>query len=171
MSDEPKLFALDHNFPQPIIEAAALSMTEAELIPVQDIDERLPGFSDDWEILLALARHEQPWHGLVTTDSSMIQLPKELAVLLQTKLTLVVADAAGHDPLKATGLVLTHIEGIARRSRLDTAQLWQLRSALRGHNDPWQRLNQIAERREVSASELYDEVKLSEEELRRDPLA
>jgi hypothetical protein len=117
----PRLFALDHNFPQPIVEVLADFMTEAELVPLQEIDSRLPEFQNDWEVLLALHHHARPWDGLVTTDSSMIQLPRELAVLMQTKLTLVVALEAGHDPLKATGLVLAHLPGICARTDPDVA--------------------------------------------------
>ena len=98
-----RLFALDHNFPRPIVDALVEFSVEAELVRVDQIDDRMPDL-DDWELLLALHHHDRAWDGLITTDSSMLQQPRELAVRLQTRLTLVVAMGSGHDPLKATGL-------------------------------------------------------------------
>jgi len=100
---ERRLFVLDHNFPQPIVEVLSEYMMEAELVALDAIDPRMTEL-DDGQVLLALHHDDRPWDGLITTDSSMVQLPRELAVLMQTKLTLVIADEAGHDPLKATGL-------------------------------------------------------------------
>jgi hypothetical protein len=116
-----RLFALDQNFPQPIVSALSEFMVEAELVALTDIDERLTEL-DDWEVLLALRHHEREWDGLLTTDTGMLSLPRELAVLMQTRLTLVVAHAAGHDPLKATGLVLTYLPWMAGQSRPNEAQ-------------------------------------------------
>jgi len=48
----------------------------------------------------------------------MLSLPKELAVLCHSRLSLVIAVAAGHDPIEATGLVLAHISGICSQTRL-----------------------------------------------------
>jgi hypothetical protein len=103
-------------------------MTEAELVAFTDIDPRLADL-DDWEILLALHHHHRSWDGLITTDGGMIWLARELAVLMQTKLTLFVADETGHDPLKATGLVLAHLPGVCKRTRPDVASS--------GFSAPW----------------------------------
>lgn len=48
-----RLFALDQNFPQPIVSALRDFMVEAELVALADIDPRL-GDVDDWQVLLAL---------------------------------------------------------------------------------------------------------------------
>lgn len=166
----PRLFALDQNFPQPIVETLREFMTEAELVAVGDIDDRLTDI-DDWELLLALHHHDREWDGLITTDSGMLSLPRELSVLMQTRLTLVVADAAGHDPLKATGLVLAYLPWIADHTEHDRAQVWVLRSANKPHDDPWDWLGKLAQRRGTTAAALYDEEKLTDAELARDPLA
>lgn len=165
-----RLFALDQNFPQPIVELLSEFMAEAELVAVADIDARLVDL-DDWEMLLALHFHKRAWDGLITTDSGMLALPRELCVLMQTRLTLVVADAAGHDPLKATGLVLTYLPWIAYQTRPDEAQLWVLRAANKPHENPWDRLARIAGRRGTTAKALFQAERLSHEELNRDPLA
>lgn len=165
----PQLFALDQNFPQPIVETLREFMTEAELVAVGDIDPRLTDI-DDWELLLALHHHARAWDGLITTDSGMLSLPRELSVLMQTGLTLVVADAAGHDPLKATGLVLAYLPWIAAHTQADHPQVWVLRSANKPHKEPWEWLTRLASRRGTTARALFDGEKLSRDELARNPL-
>jgi len=164
-----RLFALDQNFPQPIVSALSEFMVEAELVALPEIDDRLTDL-DDWEVLLALHHHEREWDGLLTTDSGMLSLPRELAVLMQTRLTLVVAHAAGHDPLKATGLVLTYLPWIAAHTQPDEAQVWVLRSANKPAENPWNHLEKVATRTGTTASALYEAEKLTNAELSRDPL-
>lgn len=89
----PVLYALDQNFPQPIVNALTRFQVHAELVPVWQIDERMSDL-DDWELLLALHHHERPWAGLITTDRSMLSQARELATLMKTHLTLVVAMAS-----------------------------------------------------------------------------
>jgi hypothetical protein len=164
-----RLFALDQNFPTPIVSVLSTYMTEAELVPIGEIDPRLPDL-EDWEVLLALSQHERDWDGLITTDSGMLTLPRELAVLMQTKLTLVVAWAAGHDPLKATGLVLTNLPWIAQHTRPDKAQVWVLRAGNKAADDPWDYLQRVAKSLGADAPALYENEKLTPAELARDPL-
>lgn len=111
----PRLFALDHNFPDPIVSALADFQVDAQLTRIDQIH---PAMADlgDWELLLALRQHPEPWDGLITTDSSMLSQGPELAALIQTKLTLVVATAAGHDPVKASGLLFAYLSGICKRT-------------------------------------------------------
>lgn len=92
-------FALDEDFPDTTIEALGLGVPEAALTPIRHIDPGLRRM-DDWELLLSL-QHLREWDGLISTDSRMLNLPRELAVLHQTNLTLVVVQEAGHDPLRA----------------------------------------------------------------------
>lgn len=100
----------------------------------------------------------------------MVDRPRELSVLLQTKLTLVIAEAAGHDPLKATGLVLTHLPAICERTDRAIPQLWTLRASPRPHTDPWDQLAKLAGRRDVKTKTLYEGNRLVEKELTRNPL-
>jgi hypothetical protein len=164
-----RLFALDQNFPQPIVDALAEYIIEAELVPISDIDERLATL-DDWEVMLALHHHERPWDGLITTDANMLALPRELAVLMQTKLTLVVAKESGHDPIKATGLLLAYLPGICQRVEPDKAQLWTLRAVQRPADDPWVGFERIARQRGTTASKLYRANKLGAEQIEQNPL-
>jgi hypothetical protein len=160
-----KRFALDQNFPLPIVDVLAKYIVEAELVPLAAIDPSLTRDTEDWQVLHALHKHEQHWDGLITTDSGMLLLPKEMAVLCQTKLTLVIAAGSGHDPVKATGLVLAHLPGVCARTTPDEPQLWILRAATQPHEKPWDQLRKIAQQRKVGVKELYRDVKLPDEDL------
>jgi hypothetical protein len=166
----PRLFALDHNFPQPIVEVLAEFQQSADLVPIGAIHDRMPDL-DDWQVLLALAKHQRPFDGLVTTDSSMLSLPRELSVLMQTRLTLVVAMEAGHNPVKATGLLFAYLDGICQRTRSRTAQIWKLAAANRPPRNPWEILSDAARHQNRDPRELYEASKLSDADLEIDPLA
>lgn len=169
----PRLFALDHNFPEPIVEVLSdvqEGSGDAELVSVSDIDPRMADL-DDWEIMLALHHHERPWDGLITTDSSILNQPPELAVLIQTKLTLIVAMGAGDNPIKATGLLFAYLSGICNRTDPETAQVWKLSAVNRPANRPWDELKRAADHRHENPEDLWRENRLSETELAVDPLA
>jgi hypothetical protein len=170
-TNPPRRFALDQNFPEPLLGSLASSIPEALLVPLRTIDPRLTQNFEDWEVLLALHPHSAGWDGLITTDTGMLGLGRELAVLMQTKLTLVIPQKAGHDPIRATGLLLTHLPFICRRTNLERAQLWVLSAAQRDHEDPWNRLGALADREKVDHSEYYDQHKLTPEQLAMNPLS
>ncbi len=165
-----RLFALDQNFPQPIAKALGAYQPYAELVPVAQIDARLSDL-EDWQLLLALHHQELPWDGLITTDSSMLNQARELATLLRTRLTLVVAMEAGHNPVRASGLVFAHLENVARRTDPRTAQVFTLRAANRPAEDPWaEHLAKLAARQGRGTGDLYAEALPDVAELARDPL-
>jgi hypothetical protein len=126
----PRLFALDKNFPEPIVSVLSDFQADAQLVPLDRIDARMSTL-DDWELLLALHHHSDAWDGLITTDSSMLAQGRELATLVQTKLTLVVAVASGHNPVKASGLLFAYLAGICQRTTPERAQLWRLSQFVR----------------------------------------
>jgi hypothetical protein len=167
-----RLFALDHNFPEPIVEVLSEVQEggDAELVSVSDIDPRMADL-DDWQIMLALQHHERPWDGLITTDSSILNQPPELAVLIQTKLTLIVAMGAGDDPIKATGLLFAYLGGICGRTDPDTAQVWRLAAANKPALKPWDELKRAADHQHRNVEEVWRENRLSKSELAIDPLA
>jgi hypothetical protein len=55
----PRLFALDKNFPQPIVSVLSDFQADAKLVPLDRIDPRMSTL-DDWELLLALHHHAEP---------------------------------------------------------------------------------------------------------------
>jgi hypothetical protein len=164
------LFALDQNFPEPIVDALIEFIPEVELVPLRDIDPLLTADIDDWEILLALHHHQRPWDGLITTDSDMLNSAREMMVLRQTNLTLVVTEEAGHDPIRASGLLFTHLWWIGRQIDRDRPQVWRLRARNRPAEDPLTYLERIAEHQNRDLEGLMQEARLTNAELRRDPL-
>ena len=160
-------FALDQNFPLPIVNVLARYIVEAELLPLSSIDPALTRDTEDWQVLLALHKHADHWDGLITTDSGMLLLAREMAVLCQTKLTLVVAEGVGHDPVKATGLVLAHLPGICAKTDPTKPQLWVLRAVTQAHDEPWERLRRIAQQQRRDVKDLFREVKATQKDLSR----
>jgi len=165
-----RLFALDQNFPQPIVKVLQDFQADADLVAVSAIDRRMAEL-DDWQLLLALHHHERSWDGLITTDSSILFQPLELAVLIQTRLTLVVMLEAGHNPVKATGLLFAHLAGIGKRTRPDEPQLWRLQARTQAHIAPWEQLKIVAEHQSADAGGLFSAHRLDDEQLATDPLA
>lgn len=97
--------------------------------------------------------------------------PPELAVLIQTKLTLIVAMAAGDDPIKATGLLFAYLGGICGRSDPNTPQVWKLRAVSRPAHMPWDELKRAADHQHRNVEDVWQENRLSKGELAADPLA
>ena len=166
----PRLFALDKNFPEPIVGVLSDFQADAQLVPLDRIDPRMSTL-DDWELLLALHHHPDPWDGLVTTDSSMLSQGPELATLIQTKLTLVVAVASGHNPVKASGLLFAYLSGICQRTTPERSQVWLLNAANRPHEEPWDFLKRFAKHSGRPAEDVWAEFKLSAAAIARDPLS
>jgi hypothetical protein len=165
----PRLFALDRNFPQPIVSVLSDFQADAKLVSLDAIDPRLSTL-DDWELLVALHHHADPWDGLITTDSSMLSQGPELAALIQTKLTLVVAMESGHNPVKASGLLFAYLAGISQRTTPERPQVWRLSAANRAHDEPWDFLTRFAQHNGRETREVWDEFRLSAAQLARDPL-
>jgi hypothetical protein len=165
----PRLFALDHNFPQPIVDVLAEFQEDAELVRIDQVHPDMPDL-DDWQVLLALLHDARDWDGLITTDSSILNQPLELSVLIQTKLTLVVALEAGHNPVKATGLLFAYLESICQRTDPGRPQVWKPTAANRPHVEPWEELARVAKHQHRDAKQLFDDHRLSPEALAKDPL-
>ena len=90
----------------------------------------------------------------------MVRTPESLAVLMQTKLTLVVAMEAGHDMLKATGLLFAYLPSILGRTAPAIAQVWKLQAANRAHIDPWEELRSVAEHQDLDVQALWNDARL-----------
>jgi hypothetical protein len=128
---ECPVFVLDENFPERLLLEIIQTYTpELDLRPIRSINARLTGGLPDHRLILAL--HQLGVEGLVTNDDSMLALPEVLAIVEQTGFTVVACRRTGHDPLVATGLLLTHLARIARRHVRSTAQVWRLSAPDRG---------------------------------------
>lgn len=164
------LFALDHNYPMPIIDQAKPYLRDVEVVPIGDVDPRLPEL-DDWELLLALHHSPRKWDGMISNDTSMLDQERELAVLGFTHLTLVAPVAAGHDPIRSTGLVLAHIEDIAARTTPRKPQVWRLAGRTGSGHHPDQFLDKLATKAALDPIDLRKEAMPSSSVLGRDRLA
>lgn len=162
--------ALDQNFPTPLIKAAKPWLGAIELRHTHEIDPRLSEL-DDWELLLALLHHPDGYVGMITADARMIEQAKELAVLQQTGLSLVVAEGSGHDPVKATGLVLTHISHIVGQIGRKKSKIWSLSSHAPLPKVPRDYLGQLASKEKVSIEQIFAAARVDDATLGRDPLA
>jgi hypothetical protein len=163
-------FALDQGFPQPLIDAAAPYFADLALVPIRSIDRRLAEL-DDWEVLLAIHHHPERFDGLITTDDSMLNQPRELATVRQTNLTLVITHAAGHDPIKATGLLLAHLDYVCAQTRSDEAQIWDLVARNRPGRNPMEFIERVAQHQHRDVNQVWAEARLTRTELAHDPLA
>lgn len=161
-----RLFALDHNFPEPVLAAFADVLPMAELVPVRAIDPALCDM-EDWTLLLALHRHKRPWDGLITNDEAMLSLPKEMTVLSQTRLTLVIAKGQGHNPIRAVGALLCHLPHICHHTTPDHAQIWTLKVTQKNHVDPRDFLKRLADQRKTSVASLMAASRVPAAQLRK----
>lgn len=162
--------ALDENFPTPLVTSLREYIREVELVPVREIDARLPGL-EDWQLLLALHKRRPAWAGMVTADARMLNLPREVCVLKQTGLALVVAESAGMDPLVATGVLLAALPRVAQRLREKPGGIFRLRPPHVARESPDDPLGSIAKHRSTNGRALYRMHKLTKADFARDPLA
>lgn len=122
--DRP-IFVLDENFPQPILDEALDNwVLEVDLRSIRDFEPALVGGSEDWEVILGLKQRGA--EALITCDDNMLFAPRVVAVIEQTRFTVVSCRAAGHDPVLATGILLAHLPRVMKRHRPDVAQVWRL---------------------------------------------
>jgi hypothetical protein len=154
--------ALDQNFPEPILRNLDQFIADVQFVPLRDIDPRLPTLADR-ELLIAL--HQLGWTGLVTNNYRMLKNPRELAAILKTRVTVFAIEGVGDDPIRATGAVLLDLPGALRRVEPDRAQVFWMRPRNPTPEDPWALLQRAADHQHRSAADLYEEVKVSDEEL------
>ncbi len=160
-----RLFALDHNFPEPVLLGLAKALPMADLVPVRSIGSELSEM-DDWELLLALHQDGRSWDGLVTNDAAMLSLPREMTVLSQTGLTLVVVKGEGDSPVRAIGALLCHLPFICRHTVPDRAQIWRLAVAQKNYEAVSVYLDKIAEKQGTTVHALVEQHKLGKGALR-----
>jgi hypothetical protein len=117
-------FVLDENFPETVIPFVALHVPQVRLVPWKDVDRRLEAKSDP-ELIRALWQAGYP--GAITLNWRMINFLDVLAMILQTRFTLIALEDAGEMPIQAAGLLLLHLPYIAKEFRPGVPQIWRLR--------------------------------------------
>lgn len=110
---------------------------------------------EDWEILRELDQRDD-LAGLIPNDAGILDQAKEMVTLFRSRLTLVVTEGVGHNPIRATGLVMVHLQEIA--GRLDGApQIFRLRPGALTPLLPGRRINVLAQRRRMPPPQLIQE--------------
>ena len=151
-------FALDQNFPVKLIEAMAEFFPPGlDLKHVHKIDPALSELDDD-ELVVELQARE--FDGLITTDYRLLDDPKTVSALCATKLIAVIVEAAGHDPLKASGALFLELPSLPHRLARRESNVIFIRKHRPVPSLPaWEYLERIAERQGTSAADLYEEHK------------
>jgi hypothetical protein len=136
--------ALDQNFPLPLVLAFKsfippritlehLTMIDAALSPVTDS-----------KLIHELSQRN--YDGLVTTDYHMLDDPETVAAMVATKLTMLVIEAAGHDPLKATAALFQELPGLEHRLVPNQANVILHRPRPTKPRPAWEHLRKIADK-------------------------
>lgn len=159
---------LDHNFPEPILDAFDLFMPEVKLMPIRRIHTRLPKL-DDRALILTLAR--LGYSALVTNNYKMLRNPRELAAILHTKVNIVAIEKVGHDPLRAIGGLLLDLPAILRRLDKSKPQAFWIWPRQPRPQDVWDLMTEAANRLKTNPKDLFDDVRVSEQEAETDYLS
>ncbi len=102
-------------------------------------------------------------------DDDFVAKPQELVTLFQTRLTAVVVAGVGHDPVRATGLLLHKLPSIQGQTTERRAQLWRLASTAAKSMSIREQIARIARRQGVQAKAWMDRYRLTPEQLERPP--
>jgi hypothetical protein len=149
-------FALDQNFPVPLVNAMAdFIPPDLELLHVHKLD---PAFSELSDADLILALSAQGIDCLITTDYHMLDDPQTVAAMVAAKMNVIVVESAGHDPLRASGALFLELPGIAGRLAGREGQVIYIpKYKPRVPRPAWNYLTEIASKHDTTAGELFKE--------------
>lgn len=154
--------ALDQNFPTPLISAVNDYLpVEIEMKSLRRIDPRLSEL-DDRTLFLAL--HHLGWHGLITNNYKMLDVPAELAAIVRTQAVVIAVEGLGHDPLRAVGALLLELPGLSTRVVPRRSNVFRLAYRRRTAEDARMHFQRVAERRGRVADDLWQEMLVSDDE-------
>jgi hypothetical protein len=156
----PLHFVLDHNFPYQVVHGLDWP-PYLRLSALRDVAPHLVDESDDWRILLALAAMGDI-DGYITNDPDLLNGADELVALTRTHLALIMTAGVGHNPLRASGLLMTYLSEIAKQVQNQTARravIFRLSAARLGgfRSTPGQRLDALAARKQLLPQKLISE--------------
>ncbi len=140
---------LDQDFPDPSIPP----MPDIDIQPLRNVHPDLTRNHEDWAVMQQI-KQRGGVDGLITLDARMLNQAKEMVVLKQARLTLVVFEDTDNDPFVAAGLLMIHAPEIARRLDRRKAELWILRKPKASPQNPWDRIELLAARESLSPDRL-----------------
>jgi hypothetical protein len=150
----PAHFVLDQNFPL-YVTGFQWTRPGLRVSRLSDIDPELTHDQEDWEVLRALHGRADV-DGFITNDAKMLNLPTEMLALHTTSLTLVITDGVGDQPIRATGLIMVHLETIVSQMG-KKPRIWILKPSPITAKRPWDYLNRIAKYRNVAIDVVVEE--------------
>lgn len=153
---------LDHNFPEPILNAVSPWINEVNLIPIRHINVQLAELQDR-QLLIAL--YQLGYSGLVTNNYKMLHNPAELAAVIKTKLSVVAIQGLGDDLVRATGALLLYLPSIVRALESGRHGVFRLRPRTPQPENPREIFRKIAMRRQEIYKEMYTHFEVSDKEL------
>lgn len=123
-------------------------------MPLGELAPELTRGHEDWQLFLRLAAYGDV-AGFVTNDDRLLRSPMEMFALRRTRLCLIVTAGVGHDPIRATGLVMAHLTAIHRDGRRPPST-YRLRPSELGRirRTPGQQLDAIASGQGMQPSQL-----------------
>jgi hypothetical protein len=144
-------FVLDQNFP-----ILVTGLEWPQTLQATRLLDHAPDLTrdvEDWQVLIELSRRGG-CDGFITNDRHILTQAPEMYALSRTHLALAATQGVGHEPFRATGLVLLHIEEVAKR--LDgKPHTFVLRpNAGMEQKDPYDHLNRIAKLHNVHPAEV-----------------
>lgn len=158
-------FALDQGFPDSSLVRTPLP--DLELVPLRVLHPDLTANHEDWQVLQQL-RARGDVDGFVTLDAKMLRLEKEMVVLEQTRMTLVVLQDLDNDPF-AAGALLVAISGrLARAFDRRQPQVFLVRLPRLVVEKPQRRLEAVSKQGGRTLSQMRKAGRLSPTELYSD---
>lgn len=138
-------------------------MIEVEIQSIREFAPEPTGATvEDWQVIVGL--RQRGAQGLLTCDDSMLSVAEVVAVIEQTTFSVVTCQEAGHDPVKATGMLLTHLPNIGAQHDDARPQVWRLRAAQQ-NPEKISSIKESLERHNPGVS--VDDYRVSEETLQR----
>lgn len=106
--------ALDHNFPEPILRCVVPWLPEFAFHWVKDLPPGDLNELEDHDLVYEL--HRRGFPVMVTNNHKMLDDARVLVAIEQTRLTVVAIQAAGDDPIFATGVLLRDLTDVIKRN-------------------------------------------------------
>jgi hypothetical protein len=138
--------------------------------PLRNLHSDLCSGHDDWQVLQQL-RARDDVDGFVTLDAAMLQLAKEMVVLHQTKLSLVVLMDVNNDPIAAGGLLVAAAGRLAAAFDRRHPQIFKIRMPRITPDTSWSQIRTIANREHQTPEVIVRRERLAHGELMHDDRA
>lgn len=152
---------LDIAVPEPLLAALDAFMADVALTPLHRIDRRLAEVDDR---VLALALRQEGFDWLATDNDKILRNPSELAAVLRAGVNVFAVHGTGGDPLRAVGALLLDLPDAVRRASGLGEVFWSRPRRPAPHR-PWELFEEAAARHGLPAAELYEQVKVTDEEM------